>query len=188
MNSTEIGAGIAIAPLVAIAVALLMSPIRSGRLIRAWWLIGLTAALASPAHAAPRVRRSSDAPAGVEPAEGFAPPWSGPDGFSPPHPSGLVGVSPPSGVAGSRSGPSLPASSSRTGIAAPKDDRGPAVYTVRRGDSLWSIAAQILGTEDARRIARYWPLIHRANRGVIGPNPDLIMPGQRLRLPSEPGS
>jgi nucleoid-associated protein YgaU len=53
------------------------------------------------------------------------------------------------------------------------------------GDTLWSIAAERLGTDDIRRIARYWPRIHRANREVIGPNPDLLRPGQVLELPPE---
>jgi hypothetical protein len=56
---------------------------------------------------------------------------------------------------------------------------------VRRGDSLWSIAARHLGP-DARadEVARTWPLWWRANRGVIGANPDLIHPGQILRAPT----
>lgn len=58
-------------------------------------------------------------------------------------------------------------------------------HRVQAGETLWSIAAETLDTRDMRRIARYWPRIHKANRSVIGPNPDLIRPGQRLRLPSE---
>jgi nucleoid-associated protein YgaU len=53
------------------------------------------------------------------------------------------------------------------------------------GDTLWSIAAERLETGDMRRIARYWPRIHRANREEIGPNPNLIRPGQVLELPPE---
>jgi hypothetical protein len=66
--------------------------------------------------------------------------------------------------------------------------RGPerdAPYRVRPGDSLWDIAAHVLGTDDPVRIARYWPRIHRSNRDVIGPNPNLIYAGQLLRLPRE---
>lgn len=66
------------------------------------------------------------------------------------------------------------------------DDATQAVYVVRPGDKLWSIAAEALGTQDPARVARYWPRIHRANRILIGPNPDLIYPGQMLRLPEEP--
>lgn len=60
-------------------------------------------------------------------------------------------------------------------------------YTVRPGDTLWDIAAGTLQTDDIRRIARYWPRVHRANRAVIGDTPDLIYPGQRLELPAESG-
>ncbi|HUO86768.1 MAG TPA: LysM peptidoglycan-binding domain-containing protein, partial [Thermoanaerobaculia bacterium] len=49
--------------------------------------------------------------------------------------------------------------------------------TVQSGDSLSKIAQRHLG--DANR----WPEIYQANRAVIGDNPDLIKPGQRLRIP-----
>jgi hypothetical protein len=58
-------------------------------------------------------------------------------------------------------------------------------YQVAAGDSLWSIAGRVLGTEDPRRIARYWPRIHRFNRGLIGTTPNLIKPGWVLDLPPE---
>jgi len=55
---------------------------------------------------------------------------------------------------------------------------------VRRGDSLWGIAARQLGA-DARpaAIAAQWPRWYAANRHVIGADPDVIHPGQRLRPP-----
>ena len=58
-------------------------------------------------------------------------------------------------------------------------------HTVQSGETLWSIAADVLKTDDPRRIARYWPRIHRANRAVIGIDPSLIFPGQVLSLPPE---
>ncbi|HEX2295186.1 MAG TPA: LysM domain-containing protein [Actinomycetota bacterium] len=58
-------------------------------------------------------------------------------------------------------------------------------HAVLPGETLWSIAATRLGTDDVRRIARYWPRIHRANRDEIGPDPNLIRPGQVLELPPE---
>lgn len=59
--------------------------------------------------------------------------------------------------------------------------------TVRPGDSLWAIAATELGAgASARRIAMRWPLWWSANRAVIGSNPDLIHPGQRLTAPASP--
>lgn len=58
------------------------------------------------------------------------------------------------------------------------------VVTVRRGDSLWSIAARHLGpvASDAE-VARAWPQWYTANRDVLGPDPDALFPGQQLRPP-----
>ena len=56
-------------------------------------------------------------------------------------------------------------------------------HVVRPGDTLWGLAAEVLDTDDPRRIARYWPRIHKANRDVIGSNPDRLFPGQVLELP-----
>jgi LysM domain len=56
---------------------------------------------------------------------------------------------------------------------------------VHRGDTLWHIAARHLGPEaSAAEIATEWPRWWSANRSVIGDDPDLILPGQRLRPPS----
>lgn len=55
---------------------------------------------------------------------------------------------------------------------------------VRRGDSLWDIAARHLGAgASAAEVAAEWPRWHAANRGVVGDDPDLIRPGQRLTPP-----
>ncbi|MGP4031341.1 LysM peptidoglycan-binding domain-containing protein [Pseudarthrobacter sp. 1C304] len=55
---------------------------------------------------------------------------------------------------------------------------------VRAGDSLWSLSAARLGpfASDVD-IAVDWPRIYQANKDVIGGNPDLLRPGQILRLP-----
>ena len=56
---------------------------------------------------------------------------------------------------------------------------------VRRGDSLWDIAARQLGPgASAADVAVEWPRWHDANRDVIGPDPDLLIPGQRLVPPA----
>ncbi len=58
------------------------------------------------------------------------------------------------------------------------------VVTVRPGDSLWSIARRDVGagaTEAA--VAERWPVLWARNAGVIGPDPDLLQPGQRIVLP-----
>ncbi|HET9386227.1 MAG TPA: LysM peptidoglycan-binding domain-containing protein [Gemmatimonadales bacterium] len=49
-------------------------------------------------------------------------------------------------------------------------------YVVKQGDSLSKIAKQVYGNTDD------WRKIYDANRDIIQ-NPDLIYPGQTLRLP-----
>lgn len=58
--------------------------------------------------------------------------------------------------------------------------------TVRRGDTLWDIAARHLpqGATDAE-IAAAWPRWYEANSSTIGDDPDLILPGQRLVAPGD---
>lgn len=60
---------------------------------------------------------------------------------------------------------------------------------VRRGDTLWSLAAGRLPpgalSEDVLRAVHQW---HRTNEAVIGPDPDLILPGQVLRVPTGAGT
>jgi hypothetical protein len=55
-------------------------------------------------------------------------------------------------------------------------------YTVGSGDTLWDIAAAHLEPESrsAATINRYWQRIYRANRSVVGADPDVIHPGTRL--------
>lgn len=60
---------------------------------------------------------------------------------------------------------------------------------VHRGDSLWSIAARRLGhgASDAE-IDRSWRELFALNREVVGADPDLLLPGQLLRLPDPDAS
>ena len=61
----------------------------------------------------------------------------------------------------------------------------PEHVVVRRGDSLWSIVADRLGPGATDvEIARTWPRWYAANAGVIGDDPNLLLPGTRLRPPS----
>ena len=65
------------------------------------------------------------------------------------------------------------ASSTAPAPAAPAEPR---TYTVVSGDSLSKIAKQFYGK------ASLWPRIFEANKDQIK-NPDLIHPGQKLRIP-----
>ncbi|HSR22457.1 MAG TPA: LysM domain-containing protein [Candidatus Eisenbacteria bacterium] len=57
---------------------------------------------------------------------------------------------------------------------------------VRRGDTLWDIAARHLGPRaSAAEVAAAWPRWYAANRALVGPDPALIRPGQRLRPPDD---
>ena len=55
---------------------------------------------------------------------------------------------------------------------------------VQRGDSLWAIATRHLGPGATNAgIATEWPRWYAANRAVIGRDPNLLLPGQRLIAP-----
>ena len=71
--------------------------------------------------------------------------------------------------------------------AAPGAGTRPArsVVVVRDDDTLWRIAARHLGPGASDvAIDREWRRWYRANRAVIGPDPDVIVPGQRLVPPT----
>jgi LysM domain len=55
-------------------------------------------------------------------------------------------------------------------------------YTVESGDTLWDIAAAHLvpAERSAAAIHRYWQQVYRANRSVVGDDPDVLHPGTRL--------
>ncbi len=59
-----------------------------------------------------------------------------------------------------------------------------ALVRVRPGDSLWSLAAEHLGpAAPDPAVDRLWRRWYAANRAVVGPEPDLLLPGQLLRPP-----
>lgn len=65
----------------------------------------------------------------------------------------------------------------------------PAVVVVASGDSLWAIARTRLGAAaPAVQVQALTVALHHANRAEIGPDPDLLHPGQRLRLPADPAT
>jgi hypothetical protein len=60
----------------------------------------------------------------------------------------------------------------------------PGTVVVRAGDTLWAIAQQHLAPRaDDDAVGRACSRLFELNRAVIGDDPDLIHPGQRLRLP-----
>jgi hypothetical protein len=67
--------------------------------------------------------------------------------------------------------------------AAPDDDKPvpvkdkPKTHTVKSGETLASISRDVYGTSNK------WNEIYKKNRKVIGPDPDLIKPGQKLVIP-----
>ena len=78
-----------------------------------------------------------------------------------------------------------------SGLPLPERAEGPAHphrhdVVVRPGDTLWAIAGSDLPTDATdRQVSDRWHAIYRRNRGVVGPDPDLIRPGQVLRLTKE---
>ncbi len=58
---------------------------------------------------------------------------------------------------------------------------------IRRGDTLWSLAAAHLGPSATDvEIAREWPRWHEANRALIGDDPHVLLPGTQLTPPPAP--
>ncbi len=61
-------------------------------------------------------------------------------------------------------------------LDAPESDQKVEYYEIQSGDTLWAIAAKFLGNGSK------YPDIFEANREVIK-DPDLIYPGQKIRIP-----
>jgi nucleoid-associated protein YgaU len=50
-------------------------------------------------------------------------------------------------------------------------------YVVEAGDTMRGVAQKVYGDADL------WPRIYAANRDVVGPDPDALQVGMRLRIP-----
>ncbi len=49
-------------------------------------------------------------------------------------------------------------------------------YTVKSGDNLWKISKNLLGSGDK------WTQLYKINTGIVGANPGMIFPGEKLHL------
>lgn len=71
----------------------------------------------------------------------------------------------------------------------PREAESAATVVVQPGDTLWAIAARALPEgSNAAAVARTWPRWFQANRQVIGPDPDSIVPGTVLTRPDHAGN
>lgn len=96
----------------------------------------------------------------------------------------LVGVGPAQAPASASAQPPLPVPARPVG-SVPTSPK--AELVVRPGDTLWRLAADRLrSSATPGEVAALVRDLHDRNRGVIGPDPDLIRPGQRLDAPSRP--
>ncbi|GAA5150380.1 hypothetical protein GCM10023340_27380 [Nocardioides marinquilinus] len=100
---------------------------------------------------------------------------------------GLDGLPYPDRATGAAGRPHRPDRSGSTAAPLPRAEAAPTpvdAVRVRPGDSLWSISTDRLGHDaDAAEVAAHTAALHALNRPVVGPDPDVIHPGQRLRLP-----
>ncbi|GAA1341864.1 LysM peptidoglycan-binding domain-containing protein [Arthrobacter roseus] len=68
-----------------------------------------------------------------------------------------------------------------------EDSRQQHEVTVKPGDCLWTLAATQLGPAATdKQIADQWQLWYTANRDLVGPNPDVLLPGIVLTSPPLP--
>lgn len=116
--------------------------------------------------------------AAPSPISTAAPAW--PTSAAPPAPMW------PTGPAGPSAASAAPKPSSHPQHRAPNRPAAEPGVVVTSGDTLWSIAAGHLppGQRTPARIAAAWPRWYAANRPVIGADPDHIVAGQVLHLPT----
>ncbi|WP_432479376.1 LysM peptidoglycan-binding domain-containing protein [Nocardioides sp. GXQ0305] len=102
-------------------------------------------------------------------------------------PSPLAGLPLPDRPTTHATRPPEPSPSSTPAAAAGEAGRRSPTVRVQRGDTLWDLAAADLPDRaPLAAVDERWRVIHAANREVVGDDPDLILPGQRLRLPPSP--
>lgn len=183
----------------AATVAETVTPAAGRRLARL--AVGLTVAAGSVASTVPATAAPGGETAAARAAVASLPGIQRPGGDPLPSPSAAapdVSALPAIGRPGQAGGwvphvpsaaaePTPPAPPVRLVAAAPRD--GEAVtdeVVVRRGDSLWQIAARALnGDATDAEIATEWPRWYETNRDVVGDDPHLLLPGTVLRPPAQ---
>ena len=136
--------------------------------------LGVTALAGPAAHASPLAGRARTLPDDLSPAAGARRSVT----------LGLLdGLPVPDRVSGGARDRSRGLSAQATVRApdrAPADDR---TVRVDPGDCLWSLAAGLLPPgSPTSTVAEGWRLLYAANREVVGPDPDLLQPGQTLQI------
>lgn len=122
----------------------------------------------------PSARTAMVRPAPFVPADGSA--TGGNTGDTNPPPSDGGTTTPPPSDGGSTTPP--PSTGGGDGTTTPPPvSSTDGTYTVVVGDYLDKIARE-------HNVPGGWPALYAANRDVVGDNPDLIFPGQVLRLPT----
>lgn len=134
------------------------------------------------------VRRMVLAACGLSLAAGLASPGHARSGD--PHPADLlVGLSLPDRVTAAEPRGSTASFDRSSPARRPSTGPAPTTHevTVRPGDTLWAIASRTLPpAAGPGEVERRWQAIYEANVGLIGADPHLIRPGQRLVLPGIP--
>jgi hypothetical protein len=152
--------------------------------------VGLSLAAAGPAAVGASSLAAVPAPALVETGAGTDAPGPLAADRSPAHPLAHA-AGPAVPAAGAPTGPTPPAPpdwpSTPATAAGPADPS--AAHVVLRGDCLWDIAAdrlarlrpglRVTDADVAIEVHAWW----QANAAVIGPDPDLLLPGQVLQPP-----
>lgn len=148
----------------------------ASRLPRTWWLQRVVLSACGVSLLSPVAADATPATAGC------------PE----PHATGSNSVDAPAGGAGVLGTGSVVSAEEAaqprlTGLAMPDLPSGrldAAIHIIRSGDSLWDIAqARLPARASEAAISRHVLAVYRANRDVIGSDPDLIYPGTPLVLP-----
>ena len=100
---------------------------------------------------------------------------TGPQGVAgPTGPAGPTGATGKTGPTGKTGATGKPAVVPKPGGSKPASTAH--WYTVKSGDSLSKIASQF-------HVSGGWQTLYHTNRSVVGSNPNVIHPGQRLKIP-----